>query len=217
MKIRKALLVLGMALAMTGATAGFAALTAADASGFWWWYDHDEKENPFPNTPKTVAPKGELSIILGGNTFGPCDNFIVDGELYNDPMGMGEGTFLKSVFDGEKCATSLPGCTVDASTFIGFPWEITLESGSEVTISNIEVETHLSDACTKYGVPLTSIATGTVKGEFSAWVPEEGEEEEIEATFVFDEVSGLSIKGNPATLDGSIAFGTRLTTEFIEL
>jgi hypothetical protein len=106
---------------------------------------------------------------------------------------------------------------VEVSTFIGFPWEVTLESENEVTISNIEVESHLSEECKKYGLPLTSVASGTVKGKFSGYVPEKEGHDETQTTFVFDEVSGLSINEVPAKLNGFLSFGTKLTAEFIEI
>ena len=217
MAAKRILLVIGVALVVSGGAGALAALTAADESGWWWWYDHDVEENPMPQKPKTVTPTGDITLIVGAAEFGPCENVQLDGELFNDPMGNGEGEFLEPMANGEECATSLPGCTVEESRPTGFPWGVKLESATEVVVSGIDIETEFSEGCKKYGLPATSTASGTVSGEFSGYVEEKEGHETTPTTFVFNESPGLTVGGVGAKLDGIFTFGTNLTAEFIPL
>lgn len=217
MALKRTVLAMIVVLVATGFTAGFSALTSAGESGWWWWYDHDVEENPMPSKPKTVEPEGDLTITVAGLvTFGPCEGVRLDGELFNDPMGNGEGEVLEAKNNGQGCETNLPGCEVVESRPTNLPWSIKLESATEVTINGVAIETHLSEECNKkYKLPLTSVTTGNVKARFQGYDPEkEGYEF---ATFVFEESGELTTMGMSATLDGFFLFGTNLTSEFIPI
>jgi hypothetical protein len=206
MTVKKVLLLTSMALVAIATTAP----AMAQAEGYWW-YDGEEEYYPTPGLEKEVKPFGELSLTVNGIEFGPCEKIELRGELWNELMGMGEGEVLESLQNGKKCKTSLPGCTVEESTLLGFPWLVTLKAEKKVLVSGIEVETHLSEKCNElYGLPLTSTAFGSAEGDFVDYDEEEG----LPAAIEFNESSGLVLEGFQASLDGSLRFGTKLEAEF---
>lgn len=211
MTTRKALLLACMAIAVLAMST-----SAASESHRYWWLDHEITEGyPGPENKKEETPMGELSITVGGAEFG-C-KFVMKVTVWNEPAGMGEGNVEQQFGEAENCKTNLPGCTLEKSELTGFPWNVTLEMGEIVVISGISIKSHLSKKCQEtYGLPLTPTATGAVEGQFVDYFKAEGGGEDLPATLQFDKSPGLTVNGTlPATLDGTLEFGTQVTAELI--
>lgn len=213
MSVRKAVLSIGVGLAALWLIAP----ASAGATG-WNWFDHDINEEPTTIVPKPVEPQGDLTITFAGQTFGPCEDVVIEGELYNAPMGVGEGELLKLLAGGEGCETSLAECEIETTTLEALPWNVKLLAEDEVEVTGIAIQFHLSEQCVTLGLPATPVIEGWVKGEFVAH--ETHGEVQTPTTFVFDGAwsnQNLIVKGSggSAQLHGMLEFGTKLTAMFI--
>jgi hypothetical protein len=212
MRLKRGLQATILALAVI---ALMAPASAGAAEEGLWWYDHDFAMYPTSAGKKVAMPFGEdFALIAEGNEYGPCESFQLEGEMYNEYEGMGEGKFQKALSSGENCPTSIAGCTVDELKPTGFDWSITLKSNGKVVLSGVDIELKLNKSCEgKTELPLTSTASGTVEGTFQDYVPPGNPEVEegIPTTVVFDEEEGLKVGELEVKIDGRLKFGTKVT------
>lgn len=197
MKVKTMMIVVaGVALAAIAFTVPAGAETENE-----FWFDHYMKDYVGNSEdPKEAEPTGTLTLLLGGAEV-TCEDITFTGEIYNEERGEG---IIESGSVGGPCYTNKSGCEVEAST-LTFPWELTLPGGTTVETTNIKVETHFSEGCQKYGLPLHAVVGGIATGRF--------ENENKASKMYFEEAGDLETKpgGVPVTLDGEIEFGTTVT------